>query len=414
MNNKIELSYEMSEMVNKELISKNIRNGEIKRRQPEFKLFSNYELDSIDELTLSGFEDINDLKYFRNLVKLELKSLDFNKIAPYVHYNESQYVNKITDFKVINSLSKLNTLVIANDLNIKSLNISSLKDLNNIVIINNPNLRVLEGLDQLKNLKDVLLYGNNIDGSNFDIDSYMINTRLCLNNYLDISMYNGIIKADSKRANDLMLKQVSGDTFLRFTEKCGFLDCVSMSPTSLSEMFKGFTTYFKKNNVYNMSDYDKIILICNYVKNHVTFDKSLILERNLKYEEFKVQFDDIPEHIRKTLNNFHCSYYAYKIKKANCEGRVNLIVFMCKMLGIEARNVHCHDNRSNIVGSNHSIARVKIDGVYRYIDITLLGKDSLFLVDYNKMSEYVTLDSYEKSLYDIEVEMNGNNLCYKK
>ena len=48
------------------------------------------------------------------------------------------------------------------------------------------------------------------------------------------------------------------------------------------------------------------------------------------------------------------------------------MVFMLKMLGIEATNVHCHDNRSHREGTNHSIVRLFLNGKYVYIDLSLV------------------------------------------
>lgn len=434
----VALSIDLSVIINKELISKGMRRSDIKSFDKSFKNFCEYELQAITELCITNCYDISDLINLPNLKKLHIKSADYNKLAPSIDYRESYVINHIQDFSVIAGLTSLEELVIANDLYVKSLDISKLSNLKKLILINNPNLNELIGLDELKNLNEVTMYGNNITKygmyneengitypQDFDFDKYSTNTRYCVENTLDISMYLSIIKNSRGIAKHLEDNQIAGKSFVRFAEKSGFLNCVCLALGDLYDLYSKLDIYFNKVEAYKKSDYEKIELVYNYIINNTKFNKELIVDRNIQYLVDKEQFDDIPDKVRKLFNSFHSSYYAYRFKEANCEGRVNLMVFMLEMLGIHAHNVHCHDNRSENVGSNHSVVRVKINDEYKYIDASLfesykekekkkeiLSKFSckdmgdfsrlFFLADYDFMCNFVTFDAYEESLNPIK------------
>ena len=86
------------------------------------------------------------------------------------------------------------------------------------------------------------------------------------------------------------------------------------------------------------------------------------------------------------------------------------MVFMLKMLGIEAYDVHCHDRRSlQSFGSNHSVVRVHLNGKIYYCDPTFDRKNAYnyLLVDYETISKYHEFDSFEHQLY--EKSKKGDN-----
>ena len=404
----INFNLDISMAINNHLCSRGLRNNDLKISDEEYCNFSVYEIQEVTELNINNCYDINDIYKLPNLRKLYIESVDYNKIAPYFDYKDSTVINHIEDFSAISKLTNLEELVIANDVYIKELDISNLSKLKKLVLINNPLLTKLYGLEYLKNLNEVTMYGNSISGDNFDFDSYASNTRLCDENTLDISMYLGIINHDKLRSKSLADYEIKGESFVRFGEKSGFLNCVCLSLRDLYDMYNKLDIYFRSKNAYFLDELDKISFVYSYGVNNVTFSKELIIRRNMEYKSDKNQYGNIPARIVKSLNNFHSSYYAYRFKQANCEGKTNLNIFMLRMLGIPCFNVHCHDKRDIIsTGSNHSIARVQLsDGSSRYLDPSIDVKNpyDYFLVDYEKMSERVDLDAFEYSLYRKEIE----------
>lgn len=397
-----ELCIDIAIPVNEFLISNGLRKGDIRLVDPKYRMFTDEELLSVKAVELTNCYNIEDLIKLPNLTKLYIKSIDYNEIVAYYNYEESQAINHINDFSVISNLLNLEELVIANDLYITSLDISNLKKLNKLILISNPKLKEITGLDKLENLVNVTMYGNDLSVDNFDIKSFVDQTMLSDENTLDISMYLSLIKNNSSIAKDLMNMEISGTSFMRFGEKSGLFNYVCLSLRDLYDMYNSLDMLFKNENVYSMSDEDKILFAYTYVLNNVMFSKELIEKRNIEYQSLKERFGKIPDKYKKTLNNIHSSYYAYYFKKANCEGRVNLLVFMLQMLGIHAQNVHCHDKRSkNDTGSNHSIVRVNLNNDNLYLDPSIIPDAAMdfYLIDFEKMSEYVDLDSYEYSLY---------------
>ena len=422
----IELGIDMAIAVNEYLVKNNLRKSEYKIFDDRFKKFSQSELDGVLELCLTNCYDISGLVYLKNLKKLHIKSTDYNKLAPFINYEDSQVINHITDFTYLTDLINLDELVIANDLYVEEIDISKMINLRKLVLINNPKLKSVKGLDKLEKLNEVTMYGNDISGYGFDFETYIKNTRFCVENTLDISMYLGIIDNNREKAKILENYEVTGNAFVRFAEKSGFLNCVCLSLRDLYELYLNLDVYFKKYNVYNLNEMDKIEFVYKYIINNTKFSKDLIIDRNIAYLADKEQYDEIPDKIRKMFNNFHSSFYAHRFKIANCGGRVNLMVFMLRMLGIDAFNVHCHDNRDCEIGSNHSITRINTDSGFVYVDASLsesykkselIEKNSdkdiskyFYCVDYDFMSNYVTMDSYEYSLY----EKNKKNNKVKK
>ena len=77
------------------------------------------------------------------------------------------------------------------------------------------------------------------------------------------------------------------------------------------------------------------------------------------------------------------------------------MVFMLKMLGIEAYDVHCRDRRAlRSLNSNHAIVRVHLNDKVYYCDPTFDRKNAFnyLLVDYDTITKYHELDSFEHQL----------------
>ena len=122
--------------------------------------------------------------------------------------------------------------------------------------------------------------------------------------------------------------------------------------------------------------------------------------REYLYHNFMNSLGEIPTIMKKNFTSLHNSYLAYLTKSANCEGHVNLMHFMLNMLGIDSRNIHCIDRRSNEYFPNHAIIRVEYEGKWYYCDPTYNKpkSDELFLIPYEKISEFHELNAYENKL----------------
>lgn len=373
---------------------------------PHYREFREEDLALIERLDIVNFKDIKDLIYFPNLKTLNLRSASYNDILPDLHYDDCGIINHITDFSVLPSLKNLDTLVIENDVYIEELDLTGLDKLRTLIVVNNPRLSTLKGFEDLPGLNYVIMYGNAIS-SPIDMQRYIKNTRLTSTNIIDISMYlpmTGNTREGAKKLKDFEIASV---TNIKFAEKSGFLNFTKATPNNLYDMYMKLDTKLKRDKAYDLSDEDKVSYVFTYLLKNIGFARQAIEERDAEYAEAMSKYKEIPEQLKPGLASIHSGYRTYYFRGGNCEGIVNLMIFMLRMLGIEAHDVHCHDRRSKgTFGSNHAIVRVHIDGKIYYCDPTFDRKNAFdyLLVDYEKISQFHQLDSYEHQLYESAIK----------
>lgn len=331
-------------------------------------LFTQEELDMIEELVLENVTNIKNIEYLRNLKKLTLQSAEYSRYSEDIDIKSACFINYINDFKPIEKIKGLEELTIVNDVNIKKLDLTELKDLKNIKLINNPRLEELIGLDKLTNLKNVMIYGTSIH-TNIDIISYIKNTQEAETNILDVNMYQSLVKNDEVIPEMISKAVVTGDSQLCFAELVGLMEYALIDAQSLEKMYAKADLIFKLFNVYNLPEESQVNFVYNYVANQTFLNKDVIIDRDKKYTEYIERYSEIPSFAKKKMAMIHSSYNAFIVGKSNCEGIVNMMKFMLNMLGIRSFNVHCIDKRTNINDlPNHSMLRVLQDGTWYYYD----------------------------------------------
>lgn len=393
------ISYELAVLLNEVLFEQGKR-SRIKVYDQQYQIFTEEELAQITELTLTNFSSLEDLSKLPNLKVLKIISLNYNDMFPEIDLENSFDINQIKDFSAISELVNLEELYIENDINIKSLDVTNLKRLRRLVLTNNINLKELTGLDTLLMLDKVFMCGNSIE-SPLDFERYARNTLMASVNILDISMYLSIIRGCKRGAKALVDLEVMGASHVSFAEKSGFLEYSLINSQSLYNMFVKLEAFFRKFRAYDLSYIEKCSFVYRYVMNNVDFSEESILRRDNTYMRLMHHYRAVPNQYRQNLASIHNSYYAYYFKKANCEGIVNLSVFMLRMLGIDATNVHCHDLRdTRNFDNNHAIVRTIDNGDVSYTDPTFGRKEKLrlFMLSYDEISKYHRLDAYESHL----------------
>lgn len=369
---------------------------------PHYREFREEDLALIERLDIVNFKDINDLVHFPNLKTLNLRSASYNDILPDLHYDDCGIINHITDFSVLSKLPTLETLVIENDVYIKELDLSGLNHLSTLIVVNNPNLSTLKGIEDLESLNYIIMYGNAIT-SPIDMQKYIKNTRLTSTNIIDISMYLPMTGNTREGAKKLKDYEIASVTNVKFAEKSGFLNFTKATPNNLYDMYIKLDTMFKRNKAYELSEEEKVSYVFTYIFKNIGFAKQAIEDRDAEYAEAMSKYKEIPEQLKPGLASIHSGYRTYYFHGGNCEGIVNLMIFMLRMLGIEAHDVHCHDRRAkSTFGSNHAIVRVHINGKIYYCDPTFDRKNAFnyLLVDYETISQYHQLDSFEHQLHE--------------
>lgn len=399
----MKVSFELAFLIDEELHKMGYeRNKSI--LDNSFTVFSDEELAIIEELTITNAYNIDDLILLPNLKKLSIKGQDdYDRIYYWDGLDNSTLINHIKDFSVLSKLEKLESLTISNDVNIKSLDVTNLVNLRELKITYNPSLKRIIGLEGLKKLKSVRIYGNSLD-QDFDIDTYIKNTEYTLPNILDMKLYPNIVRDNPNKATELATLFDDGDTYLKFAEKNGMkgIECNIIDLKNLEKMYKGLRGYFKKIGLFekDIPEEEKVIRVFNYVINNVKFAEDGLKERADMYQGLIQEYGELPDIKRKKMASLHSSRRAYNKKEANCEGVVNLMSFMLGILGIECNTVHCLDRRGGVIeGTNHAMIRIKTGGKWYFYDPTIERKNpfKFFMLDLDAILEspYHIISTYQ-------------------
>jgi len=391
------LSYELALIVD-DVLKKQGYFRKTSINDSDFTIFTEKELNQIVELKLSEISDIRGIENLTNLKRLYIISLDFTKINTGESIENSLYINYINDFDFISKLYKLEELKIENDINIKSLDITNLKFLKTLVLFNNPNMTELIGLDKLENLESVIICGTNIN-SLIDVEKYISNTLKANTNILDINMYLSIIMRNKNMAKLICEKSVEKKTSIVLGEYIGLLKIDIELPKNIYDMYTILENIFIKNNLYNADDLEKISFAYNYLINNVRFDAEQLEKRNIEFMNLQRKGERIQENLVKRFTFLHSSYSAFKLGRANCEGLVNLMIFMLNMLNVPCFNVHCIDKKyHDYTAPNHSIIRILLNHKWYYCDLNLNEKENtntFFLKTLDEISLTHVLNDFE-------------------
>ena len=193
-----------------ELIKKNKRNG--------FFGFNSYftkeELASITELTLKNVDDLDSIECLSNLKCLKLIGVNPDSF-------EYKNGNNIKNFSFLKNLS-LEELIIANDCNIHTLDLTNMENLKNLILINNSDLTTIVGLSKLKKLEKVVINSCPVKYIG-DVKEYIDNTKDTAVNILSNLIFNSLFKETSinKYLSDCLMSNLSN---IKFSEKIHFYD----------------------------------------------------------------------------------------------------------------------------------------------------------------------------------------------
>lgn len=155
--------------------------------------------------------------------------------------------------------------------------------------------------------------------------------------------------------------------------------------------------FISKNINVHQTDYDKVLILHDYLKNSIEYDHQAVL------------------HTNDGTNNYA---YAYNLvgallkHKCVCDGFAKAMKYLCDQIGIECYVVHG-------VGSNmqdsgpHAWNIVRIDGCYQHVDVTW---DNQFMDDNFPLYAYLNLDdktiardhSWDKRFYPVCTSLEYN------
>ena len=117
--------------------------------------FTKEELEMVTEIKLYCPKPgcLKGLEYCKNLEKLEITS-------PYNEYEKQNPSIDDSDIKIISNLTSLKSLIISNQSNISWVYLDKLVNLEELSITRNANIDLVSGLENLKKIRELEIYGN--------------------------------------------------------------------------------------------------------------------------------------------------------------------------------------------------------------------------------------------------------------
>lgn len=383
-------NYELSLIILEQLLKKGLRqnrfgfNGE----------FSESEISSITNLTLTGLSSLDEIDKLPNLRSLTIYSYPSSNLAEF----DPLQINTITDFSLLSNLTHLEELKIYNDNFLSLLDINNLTNLNTIVLFNNVNLKTLIGLDEKTKLKSVVLINNGLRSIG-NTKKYIINTTNTPENILDVKLFPNLF---GSRHNRLFLETRLKEalTNITFGEKITFADDkYILSYEQTKNMYFRALKILRQLNVY-MGNWESIKKIHNYTAFSVEYDDEGLEYRSMAYLNLLQIPSDNKEYFLKRLKLMNTSYAAIVNKKAVCEGFVNMMRFILSIIDVETSLVNCSYEGSEF---NHAAIKFKYDDVWYYADPERQRKSE----EIDKFG--YTLEEFKK-IYNIPIKEQIDNL----
>lgn len=356
------------------------------RQLKEFVGYSDFtekQLLELKSLSISTITDISNIKALKNLESLSITCMDS------MEYKQEEFI----DYGKLNSLTKLKSLVIANNLHIQKLDVSNLENLEVLIIVSNNNLEEIIGLENLKKLKRVVIVGNNIRQIP-NVKQYIENTKKSDINILDYKIFNNICSnlSDYKFLSEV---EMAYDTNLSFAEKIGIGEIFTYSFNMINKMNDMARVVLQNIIDDNMSDEEKILTVYQYVVDHLIYDHEELRKRR----EFILSTSGKISTYENRYKYINSSYEAFMSGKVVCEGYVNMLNFLLNKLNIESRTVY-----SSVKGSedytpgvyNHAANAIKIDNEWYFFDSQL--EDNSYNLKFFKKTEEEFRKTHDISL----------------
>lgn len=368
--------------------------------------YTKEELKLVNTIYLECSDSIEDLLKLPNLKVLKIKSMNQDTVVE----DNPFLVNHIDDFSTISYLTSLEELTIVNDPNLKSLVLSPLKNLKKLKLCNNRNLEFVLGINELKHLNNILIYGNKKEPK-IDPSLYLENTKDAKKNYLDITMYYDFLKKDPKFREKYIEATNNYSTNLEFVEKVGIYNYyVPFRPTATVDLYdKAFELLKSRFAVkFNIGTREKMKSLYDYARKKVEYDYDTLKHRDTN--SLQEATEDEQKSYRMSFPN--TSYKALVEKRTVCEGYANMLHLLYHMIGVESRVIYCSSHEDFINGLNHAALRVCYHDEDLYIDSdpNWNKEKENFLVSKEEFEKTHVLSLTEK---EVKGEENANKRYFK-
>lgn len=322
---------------------------------------------------------INLLDYFKNIKELEISG--------------SQ---KVKDFKNLNlnHFENLEELRVFGAKNISEINLNNLSKLAFINISGNSSLEKINGIENLNVLTSLQLINNSVFSS---LDIKTIYEKFLCDMKLDINIIASIKNLEELKNIKQNLNNIQ------------WIESVGNRYQSIY-FGQGISLEYKKREIldsiisYEMSDYEKISIIYDWIVNNIKYNDLAIKERDELISK-KSNASSVSVKLNSLQNS---SYSALIDNNCVCEGYSNAMKFLLSGLGISAETVPCKiGNKNNqdyikFEEADHSIIRFKLNDTWLYSDPTFDSSNptekKYFALTKDEITKNFTLSESEKNI----------------
>lgn len=314
--------------------------------------FTQEELDQVLDLKidepmsgcLEGLEHCSNLKS----LKISYKSYD-------AYTNDNMSISD-ADIKIISKLISLEELSIAGQKDITWVDVTDLINLERLTIERNNTIDLVEGLESLKNIKEVSIFGNK---ELFGLQGII---NLINDNNLDLLELDLL---NFPEVSEFMPKLLSIPN-CQFYETCSSRKDVHYNRSAAFLFHKKALEIIDEILSVNPSNtVDTIILIEKYLAEHITYDDEA-LEKEERYHEVNG--------VKRGLNNgTQSAYNGLMYGSCVCEGYTRSMQYLLKLLNIKSKNVYCISGKDKIKVNEHYNNQVELpdDGYHSIIRVDL-------------------------------------------
>ena len=395
-----------------------------------YKDFTQEELDSITELSIcyTKVGDIKDLEKLKNLTKLSIISENSSLYVKFENGEideESYYFREktnIEDFGILGKLKSIEELRIESEENLYELDVTNLKKLKKIELINNINLKEVKGLNELENLKKILMSRNgtgSLELKQFDIMSAVENKRL-KEVILDVDMYPNLIKEFPQLVEKIEQYEKNNEKVYTWIENKSFYDgwANKFSTRNLKEMDIKVEEILQNIIKPEYTEIEKTLAIYNYITENVDYDYKMLefdqeMKKDMRYWLFLEGSSNKSSYsiINKRILGKQSSFNAIMKGKVVCQGYSNMMHYMLTKENIESREIGCiadpiiEEQKLEEKEVDHSVIRVKTDDEWYYYDPTWDAGKTKYEYAYNTKDEFYkkhTLNAGEEKIQSVK------------
>lgn len=362
--------------------------------------FTEEELNSVEDLTVTSSDSLNGIEELRNLRSLSI----FGKAQV-----DSEVENHYED---ISKLKLLEELSIFDVPNIDELDLTGLDSLKKLIVVNNYNLCSISGLCDLKSLLEIVICGNNIRRLD-DAISYIDNTADARRNIIDVLLFSETFPRDSKERRYLANRVYSNHSNIKFGEMLEFnRECYVLEFSDMLNMNAKSKAIISRLKMQDDDNLTKARKIHDYIVKNVSYDYNGIDIRNLIYNSGEDLSQYKNEYFRRRALVINSSFSAIMNNNSVCDGYVNAMRLLLNIEGIESRKVLCSAKSQCSTEPDHVIIKFRTSPNSEWLYADPEGEQrtgkNFFGLSYDEISESHVIFDYSN------LKQGGNVYCYGK